>query len=100
MNSGVTAPNMVEFQFSPDGKVRWWKQIEVQHGSGYYNLEMADGFATSADIPFDELDRSRPIRFRKAKLGGFKVRIDYTWDVMPAIDGGSRVTLQWRRDRC
>jgi len=34
------------------------------------------------------------------KAFGVHTRLGYTWDVVSALPGGSRVTLLWKRDRC
>ena len=82
-------------------KVTWWKAIEIPaDGSQYRMLFTENGIASSMIVLMDAIDTSRPIRFWKAKMFGVHTLINYTWDVISAIPGGSRVSLTWKRDKC
>lgn len=98
---GVVDSGQVSFQLAPASGLTWWKAIEIPVGaSGYRMFEMQDGASAGGGISTSEIDKSRPIRFWKAKAFGVHTRLGYTWDVLTALPGGSRLTLTWKRDRC
>lgn len=99
---GVVADSsQVEFALSPASGLVWWKAIEAPiAASAYRMLEMQDGRSASATIPITTLDPARPLRFWKAKAFGVHTRLNFTWDVIQALPGGSRLSLLWKRDRC
>jgi len=79
----------------------WWKAFQVPIGAADYKLcQMQNGAGASGTVPRSSLDSSRPIRFHKAKLFGVHTMLGYTWDVTPALPGGSGLSLTWKRDRC
>ena len=93
--------NEVEFHLAAASGIDWWKAIEVPTGGGDYRmLEIQDGSSKTEQITHSDLDASRPVRFWKAKTFGVHTRLGYTWDVISALPGGSRVSLTWKRDRC
>jgi hypothetical protein len=103
---GVESPDTVRFKLSPGAIVTGWKLIEIPiEGDKYQPLQIN---ATGLDpaLPSDQvldkakLDSSRPIRFNKAKFLGFHTLLDYRWDVIQALPGGSRVDMQWVKDTC
>jgi serralysin len=107
---GVEDPEFVHFTLNPGSIVTWWKMIEIPiEGSEYIKLRINRG-AFDPPTPPDEnpdrfihkvsLDSSRPIRFNKAKFLGVHTLLDYRWDVISALPGGSRVTLDWVKDTC
>jgi hypothetical protein len=63
-------------------------------------LQIQDGTSATQTIARSDLDTSRPMRFWKAKFLGVHTKLSYTWDVIGALPGGSRVTLNWKRDKC
>jgi serralysin len=96
---GAAASEQVEFALNLASGLTWWKAIEIPVGAGGYSMfEM--GRTESGSIPVSEIDTSRPIRFWKAKGFGVHTLLDYTWDVLTALPGGSRLNLTWKRDRC
>jgi hypothetical protein len=98
---GIVEPGSVGFRLAPGPGITWWKMIEVPYDSGYYQFQMQDGHTASADLPSHRIDRSRPIRFWKAKEFGVHRRLEnFTWDALPALPMGSMLTLRWRRDHC
>jgi Astacin (Peptidase family M12A) len=98
---GVEEMDQVGFTLSPASGLDWWKAIEVPIGGGGYRMfQMQDNNSDGGTIPRAELDSSRPIRFWKAKAFGVHTRLGYTWDVLTALPGGSRLSLNWKRDRC
>lgn len=91
----------VRFELRPGNGITWWKSIKVPvGGSGYTELQMQDGRSAIQDLDRSAMDNSRPVRFSKAKMFGAHTMLGYTWPVMPALPGGSRVMLDWVRDRC
>jgi hypothetical protein len=85
----------------------WRKAIHVPVGNGWQKCEVVrttrDPSAYTAGeltIAKAELDSSRPIGFSKAKTFGILTALNYTWDVLTALPGGTRVNLNWKRDRC
>jgi hypothetical protein len=98
---GVVDPSDVGFGLSAASGLTWWKAIEIPVGAtGYQMLQIQDGKSTSESIGKADIDTSRPIRFWKAKGLGVHTRLSYTWDVLTALPGGSRLALTWKRDRC
>ncbi len=107
---GVVDPEFVHFTLSPGSTVTWWKMIEVPiEGSEYIKLRINRGLFDPPTPPEENpdrlihkvsLDSSRPIRFNKAKFLGVHTLLDYRWDVISALRGGSRVTLVWTKDTC
>lgn len=96
---GVVAGGNVEFSLELASGLSWWKGIEVPIGGSGYRLFEIGGSASGA-VAVADLDVSRPIRFHKAKVFGVHTLLAYTWDVVPALPAGSRLTLLWKRDRC
>ena len=97
----VVGANNVEFDLMPASGITWWKAIEVPTGgSGYTMGQMQDGQSATLTIAKSDLDTSRPMRFWKAKFFGVHTQLGFTWDVIKALPGGSRVTLIWKRDGC
>ena len=97
----VVDSTQVDFRLSPASGLTWWKAIEVPIGAaGYRMFEMQDGRSAGGTIARADIDRSRPIRFWKAKTFGVHTLLPYTWDVLTALPGGSRLSLTWKRDRC
>lgn len=98
---GVEAKDKLRVLFRPGPTVTWWKSIEIPFGASSY-FEMPIEGTNSRDSTFDKvtLDASRPIRFNKAKFLGVHTLLDYRWDVISALPGGSRVTLDWSNDHC
>jgi hypothetical protein len=97
----VVGANDVEFDLSAASGLTWWKAIEVPTGgTGYRMLQIQDGASATQTIASSNLDSSRPMRFWKAKGLGVHTKLGYTWDVIGALPGGSRVTLNWKRDKC
>jgi hypothetical protein len=97
----VVPLDKVRFELRPGANITWWKSIKVPvGGAGYAELQMQDGRSAMQDIDRSSMDSSRPIRFSKAKMFGAHTMLGYTWPVMSALPGGSRVTLEWVRDKC
>lgn len=93
----------VEFILQPgydhhNALVNWWKMIGIPL-KGYPNLSELF-LNTSRRIDFDIIDQTKPITFGKAKVLGVHTGLGYTWAPWPAIVGGCRVKLVWRRDSC
>lgn len=81
--------------------VTWWKSIEIPtQGGGYVEVQAQDQLSGDTTVGSASFDTTRPIRFNKAKFVGNHTRLDFTWDVMPALASGSRVVLDWNKDRC
>jgi serralysin len=98
---GVEAKDKVHFLLRPGNTVTWWKSIQVPIGANQYaELQIQDGGSTDRVIDKVSLDSSRPIRFSKAKGLGVHTLLGYRWDVISALPGGSRVTLDWVNDHC
>lgn len=98
---GIEAKDKVHFLLRPGSTVTWWKSIQVPIGANQYaELQIQDGGSSDRVIDKVSLDSSRPIRFNKAKEFGIHRLLGYTWDVISALPGGSRVTLDWVNDHC
>lgn len=51
-------------------------------------------------IPLNRINKLKGIAFAKAKLLGVHTPLSYSWNVLPAIQGGCRIRLTWNRDSC
>jgi hypothetical protein len=54
--------------------------------------QMQDGQSATLAISKSTIDTSRPMRFWKSKILNIHTKLGYTWDVMGALPGGSRVS--------
>ena len=110
---GVVQRDQVEIIFElgqNNGKaVSWWKQITVPlTNNQFYPMEVQNHSLiqaenkkmVSAQIPLNQLNKLKGIAFAKAKLLGVHTPLGYTWNVLPAIQGGCRIRLTWNRDSC
>lgn len=110
---GVVQRDQVEIIFELGQKngtaVSWWKQITIPltNNQAYpmevqnHSLIPAENKKTvSAFIPLNRLNKQRGISFAKAKLLGVHTPLNYTWNVLPAIQGGCRIRLIWVKDKC
>lgn len=98
---GKGLPGAVLFDFRLAQPVTWFKAISVPVGaSEVAYIGVQEGQTRSWPVPYANIDRSRPIRFTKAKLFGVHTLLPFTWDVMPVLQERDRVTLVWKRDRC
>lgn len=97
---------MIEFNLLPgrdpnNNLITWWKKIAVPlTGGGEAGLEMQDGLSATKTVIASGIDKNRGIAFGKAKIAGVHTGLTYTWNAWPAIIGGCRVKLIWRRDKC
>ena len=107
---GVEDASKVRFVLTRGSNVTWVKLIDIPTGAnGFARLQINRGLLDppiAADripdqlIDVATLDSSRPIRFHKAKFLGIHTLLDYRWDVISALPGGSKVTLNWVKERC
>lgn len=99
---GVEAPGEIAFYLQPGVNVSWWKLIEIPIAANAYSGVAVDdaGVPCCRAIFSKDIDRSRPIRFNKAKGIGVHSLLDYRWDVLNAIPDRSRVNFIWKRDKC
>lgn len=78
-------------------RVNWWKMIGVP-------LKNSPGYLLELDkvikVEVNRIDKTKPITFGKAKVLGVHTVLPFTWNVLPAVVGGCRVKLVWRRDSC
>lgn len=110
---GVVASDKVEFsmEFGQTGNktVSWWKQIGIPRTNNtetflsiLNNSLIASENKTAAtiQIPVTEINKSKGISFWKAKFLGVHTLLNYKWQILPAINGGCRVKLIWKKDTC
>jgi hypothetical protein len=98
---GAVPPDRVAFDLQSANGITWWKAIDVPvNGGGSARLEVWDKRTDAREIAITDIDPRRPVRFSKAKFLGIHTLLGYTWPVLPALQGGSRVTLTWTRDHC
>jgi hypothetical protein len=102
----VVDKSMIEFTLAPgrdanNNLINWWKKIAIPViGNGEVGLEMQDGYSATKTVLATIIDRSKGIGFGKAKFAGVHTGLNYSWNAWPAIIGGCRVKLIWRRDKC
>ena len=81
--------------------VTWWKRIGIPSKGGLdIDMDIENGSVSNKKIPVDIIDKGKGISFSKAKLFGVHTPLIYKWNALPAIIGGCRVRLTWRRDSC
>jgi hypothetical protein len=98
---GIEPKDKVHFLLNPGSTVTWWKSIEIPVGGNQYEeLQIHDTVSADRLIDRSSMDNSRPIRFNKAKFLGVHTLLGYRWDILSALPGGSRVTLNWLNDHC
>lgn len=82
-------------------QVTWWKRIGLPlKGGGESGLEVQDRLVARRKMNISMLDQTRAVSFWKAKLFGVHTLLNYKWPVLPAIIGGCRISLVWKRDTC
>jgi hypothetical protein len=97
----VAPADVLQFSLDGSASVTWWKAILIPlNGGGFRWVETENRVRGRVQITVSGVNTSRSIEFWKAKSLGVHDRIDYTWDVLPALIGGSRTSLVWVRDRC
>ncbi len=97
----VVDTGTIEFVLSAAPTITWWKAIDIPLNEiSYRRLEIQNGSSNNAIINTYMLYNSKPVVFNKAKMLGFHTRLSYGWPVLPALKGGCRVTLTWRKDKC
>lgn len=105
-NAAGVASNEIEFILEPgiDHHGNWiteWKKITIPlKGGGEATMEIQNKSVANRKIAVSLIDKDRPMRFWKAKLLGIHTLLDKKWHVMPALVGGCRVRLTWRKDSC
>ncbi len=98
----VVHSSEVEFILLPgrdhhNALVNWWKMIGIPQSSTHYNtLELN----TTLRIKVEDIYKTKPITFAKAKVLGVHTNLPYTWKPWAAVPGGCRVKFVWRRDSC
>ncbi len=110
---GVVPADKVEFRLefgqTNNRTVTWWKQIGVPLTNNtetllfiQNNSLIASENKTVAEIQISEtaINKNKGISFWKAKILGVHTPLDYKWNVLPAIRGGCRVKLSWKKDSC
>ena len=102
----VVNSNTIEFILEPgrdanNNLITWWKKIAVPViGNGEVALEIQDGHSVTKSVPAAIIDAAKGISFGKAKFAGVHSGINFHWNVLPALKGGCRVKLTWKRDKC
>jgi hypothetical protein len=105
-NAPGVSSNEIDFILEPGidhhgNWVVWWKKIGIPlKGGGEAGLEIQDKSVSNRKFNISLIDRTKGITFWKAKLLGVHTLLGYKWNVLPAIIGGCRVRLTWRRDTC
>ena len=101
----VVDTNVIEFILEPgstNGKsVTWWKSIGIPSKGGVdIDMDIENGSVSNKKIPVAIIDNTKGISFWKAKIFGVHTLLGYKWNALPALIGGCRVRLTWRRDTC
>lgn len=105
-NASGVASDEVDFILEPGidhhgNWVTWWKKIGIPlKGGGEAGLEIENKSVSNRKFKLTLLDNTKPITFWKAKLLGVHTLLNKKWYLLPAIIGGCRVRLTWRRDTC
>jgi hypothetical protein len=97
--------NVIDFILEPgkhNGKpVTWWKRVGIPTKGGVeINMEIENGSVFNQKIPTAIIDNKNGLSFWKAKFLGVHTLLPKKWNVLPALTGGCRVRLTWRRDTC
>ena len=89
--------------------VTWWKQIAIPLKNNTESLLWVQNHSliasenrsiASMQLNVADIDVSKSIAFWKAKFLGVHTLLNFRWDVLPALPGGSRVSLIWKNDTC
>jgi hypothetical protein len=97
---GVLPADQVQLRLDAARPITWWKAIEIVPRQGRSRfVEIQDGQWGAITLNTADIG-DEPLRFWKAKFWGFHTRLGYTWDVLRAVPGGTRISLHWRRDKC
>ncbi len=110
----VVARDKVEFIFqlgeTNGRKVSWWKEIGVPVLSSgrestlwiqnHSLIASENRVLASGQLPFSDLNINAGISFSKAKAFGAHTPLSFKWNVLPAVKGGCRITLTWKKDTC
>lgn len=109
----VVARDQVEFDFQlgelNNKKVSWWKEISILLANqpvfpmwiqNHSLISSENKTSSTALIPLAFLNKEAGIGFAKAKILGVHTPLSYKWNIMPAVRGGCRITLVWRKDSC
>lgn len=105
-NAAGVDPNVIDFILEPgayNGKpVTWWKRVGIPTKGGVeINMEIENGSVFNQKIPIGIINNVNGLlSFWKAKLLGVHTLLSKKWNVLPALTGGCRVRLTWRRDSC
>jgi FG-GAP repeat/Astacin (Peptidase family M12A) len=105
-NASGVGSNEIDFILEPgiDHHGNWiteWKKIGIPlRGGGEATLEIQNKSVSNRKIAVSLIDKEKPMTFWKAKLLGIHTLLDKKWYVMPALVGGCRVRLTWRKDSC
>lgn len=101
VSHGNSGQDGIRFLLRLGPHVTWWKSIEIPtKNGGYVGVESYNQETGDLTLDASNIDTTQPIRFNKAKFLGVHTRLDYTWPVLPALADGSRIILDWDRDRC
>lgn len=110
---GVVASDKIEFKMQfgrMDNKtVTWWKQIGIPLTNNTETLVAIQNHSlipaennpvAAVQVPVSQININKGISFAKAKLLGVHTPLGFKWNVLPALKGGCRVTLTWKKDSC
>ena len=110
---GVAPADKVEFVLElgqNNGKaVSWWKQVGIPLTNGTNALAAVQNHSlipsenrttVTGQIAIEQIDKTKGISFWKAKAFGAHTPLNYKWNVLPAIYGGCRIRLTWKKDSC
>jgi hypothetical protein len=105
-NATGVADHEVDFILEPGidhygNWITWWKKIGIPLKGGVEEgLEIENRSVSNKKIPIALIDQTKGISFWKAKFLGIHTLLEFKWNVLPAIAGGCRVRLIWKRDTC
>jgi len=110
---GAVPADQVEFRLeygqNNNKKVTWWKQIGITRTNNTETLLAIQNHSlilsennslAQIQIPANGIQITKGISFWKAKAFGVHTPLSYKWNVLPAIRGGCRVKLIWKKDSC
>jgi Pregnancy-associated plasma protein-A len=91
--------NEITFVLQPGPNITWWKSIKIPiKGGTFEEIEISDGGSAARVINLERIDAARPVILSKAKYFFRSHEEIRNWRVLPAISGGSKVTLTWNKD--
>jgi hypothetical protein len=90
----------VKFVMQASRGITWWKSLKIPLNDGTFKeIEISDGSSNADIVDYNTIDTSKPLILSKAKsFLGIHTEIRNWRGILPALSGGSKLTLIWDKD--